>query len=235
MPTVRLLPYIQVSGISQFCLSVSHATENTPNALNCLAHFFGMNDTILPLFHCQPDHGDGDRETERQGHQRRLDAMGIKYKSLHVGSNGSCYLNLSGMVITDLSPLAELPLTHLCLQGCHAITMFSPLKDMSLTWLNLCRTRIKDLTPPAKLPLSHLDLHRTGTNNLKALQGVPLRSLDIRFTKITDVSPLKEMLLEELSLYPRRIEQGLQSLRGIASLKKINRRPAEGFWERYGR
>ena len=72
-----------------------------------------MNNAIVPLFHCHSDEGDRDQDAERKGHQRQLDALGIKYKSLHVGKDGSCRLNLSGTTIADLSPVKELPLTHL--------------------------------------------------------------------------------------------------------------------------
>lgn len=160
--------------------------------------------------------------------------MGIRYKSIHVGSNGVCGLNLSGTRITDLSPLKEFLLTHLCLQGCFGITDFSPLKDMSLTWLNLCRTSVTDLSSLRNLPLSYLKLYRTQTANLSPLRDVPLRSLDIRFTKITDVSPLRYMPLQELSFFPTRTNHSLRVLRGMESLKTINRRPAEEFLKRYG-
>jgi hypothetical protein len=189
---------------------------------------------ILSLFNCHRDGEEAEREDDRWRFQNRLKALGIKYKSLYVGIDGTSCLNLSGTIITDLSPLRELPLTHLCLQGCYGIADFSPLGDMSLTWLNLCRTKITDLTSLAGLSLSHLDLHRTRTTDLRPLKGVPLRSLDIRFTWITDVSPLGRMPLEELSFYPSRIACGLDPLRGVGSLATINRRPAEAFWRQHG-
>ena len=193
-----------------------------------------MNDAFPAFFHCHLDDKYGETESDSQDFRLRLDAMGIRYKSLHVGDDRAVFLNLSGTTISDLSPLAVFPLTHLCLQGCYEIADFSPLKDMSLIWLNLCRTKITDLSPLGKLPLSHLDLHRTRTTDLIPLKDVPLRSLDIRFTRITDLSPLRRMPLRELSFYPSRIVCGLALLRGIGSLATINRRPAEAFWRRYG-
>ena len=91
-------------------------------------------------------------EEDRRRFQCRLDALGIRYKSLYVGVDRTFCLNLSGTIITDLSPLRALPLTHLCLQGCFKIADFSPLGDMSLTWLNLCRTRVTDLSPLGNPP-----------------------------------------------------------------------------------
>ena len=188
---------------------------------------------ILSLFDCHRDGEEAEREDDRRRFQGRLKALGIAYKSLHVGPDGTIGLNLSGTPIADLVPLTALPLTRLCLQGCYGIADFSPLREMKLTWLNLCRTRVKDLSPLARLALSHLDLHRTRAADLRPLKRVPLRSLAIRFSRITNLSPLKGMPLEELSFYPGRITRGLGALRGIGSLKTINRRSSEAFWERH--
>ena len=98
------------------------------------------------LFYCYRDEENDAMRLEKRRLQRRLEAMEIKPKSLYLGSNGTCCLNLSGTIITDLEPLEKIPLTHLCLQGCYGIKDFSPLKNMELTWLNLTRTNIKDLT-----------------------------------------------------------------------------------------
>jgi Leucine-rich repeat (LRR) protein len=192
-----------------------------------------MNDANLALFYCHHDEDDNERGHDKRILRERLDLMGIRYKSIHVGSNGVCGLNLSGTRITDLSPLKEFLLTHLCLQDCFGITDFSPLKDMGLTWLNLCRTNVTDLSSLGNLPLSYLKLYRTQTANLSPLGDMPLRSLDIRFTKVTDVSPLRCMPLQELSFFPTRVNQGMHVLRGMESLKTINRRPAEEFWKRH--
>lgn len=192
-----------------------------------------MHDTILTLFHCYQDEEDDENRLDKRQFTRRLEAIGIRYKSVHLGCDGTCCLNLSGTIITDLSLLKELPVTHLCLQGCYGITDFSPLRDMTLTWLNLSRTRMKDLSSLRGLPLAHLKLYWTWTTSLNPLREAPLKSLDIRFTAIKDVSPLRHMPLQELSFFPSRISRGLHSLRGIGTLTRINRRPAGNFWKRY--
>ena len=193
-----------------------------------------MRNAIPAWFHCHGDDRDGEREGDRRRFQHQLDALGIKYKSLHVGTDGRFGLNLSGTLIRDLSLLETLPLTHLCLQGCYAIADFQPLGGMSLIWLNLCRTRVRDLSPLEKLPLCHLDLRRTATTDLLPLKDMPLRSLDIRFTKITDLSPLRRTPLQELSFHPGRIEGSLAMLVTMQSLERINRMTAEEFWKRHG-
>ena len=190
--------------------------------------------TYHAFFHCQ-------RDDEPAGHdaggwimRRRLDKLGVRYKSLHTGQSGSTFLNLSGTCITNLEPLLELPITHLCLQGCYGITDFAPLGEMRLVWLNLCRTRISNLAPVAGLPLSQLDLRRTRVTDLRPLKNTPLKGLDIRFTEIVDVSPLGCVPLERLTFYPGRITTGLDAIHGIKSLTTINRRSADAFWERNG-
>ena len=159
--------------------------------------------------------------------------MGIKYKALRLSANGDCCLNLSGTRLTDLSALIELPVTHLCLQGCFEITDFSPLKDMNLIWLNLSRTNVGDLSPMNGLPLTYLKLWRTRITDLAPLKRAPLTSLDIRFTYISDLSPLKHVPLRALFFFPKRIVKGLGILRDMKTLKRINRSPATEFWKRH--
>lgn len=44
------------------------------------------------------------------------------------------------------------------------------------------------------------NLFRSGIRSVEALKGVPLRSVDLGFTQVTDLSPLKEMKLQMLIL-----------------------------------
>jgi len=185
-----------------------------------------MNDIIPAYFSCFRDEESNDMRFETRMHRRTLDAMGIRHKSLYVGCDVSCWLNLSGTIIADLSPLKQVPVTHLCLQGCFWITDFSPLSEMKLKWLNLSRTRITDLSPLSELPLAYLKLYSTRTTSLSPLKEIPLKSLDIRFTKITDLSPLRSVPLRELSFFPGRIKKGFHVLRGMETLTTINRRTA---------
>jgi hypothetical protein len=191
-----------------------------------------MNE-ILTQFYCCRDNESEETRLETRRLKRQLDATGIPYKSLHIGCNGSCWLNLSGTIISDLSLLINIPVTHLCLQGCYGISDFLPLKDMKLNWINLSKTRIMDLSMLSNVPVAHLKLCRTKITNLLSLKEAPLKTLDIRFTEITDLSPLKCIPLQELSFFPGRIDKGLHSLRDIETLKKINRKPATDFWKRY--
>ena len=185
------------------------------------------------MFQCHGDDGHGEGAGDRLRLQHRLDVLGVAYKSLHLGHDGTLCLNLSGTRITDLAPLKSLPLTHLCLQGCYGITDFSSLGEMRLSWLNLCRTRITDLSALSRAPLSCLDLRGTRTADLLPLANVRLTRLDIRFTRIRDVSSLGRMPLENLAFHSNRIREGLRVLQGMRTLKTINRQPAAEFWKRH--
>jgi hypothetical protein len=62
---------------------------------------------------------------------------------------------------------------------------------------------------------------------------MPLSILDMQQTAVRDVTPLKDLPLTELYFDAKNIEQGLDVLRGMKSLKKIyGLSPAE-FWRRY--
>lgn len=165
--------------------------------------------------------------------ERKLIAVGVRYKALRVAANGDCLLNLSGTATANLSPLVGLPVTHLCLQGCFGIRDFLPLTNMNLVWLNLSRTSIRDLSPLHTLPLQYLRLWRTSVDDLSPLRRTALRSLDIRFSQVKDLSSLRDAPLEEILLYPKHVTMGLNVLGRIRTLKRINGRPARVFCKRY--
>jgi hypothetical protein len=163
---------------------------------------------------------------------RWLRSQKIEFKSIQANADGSLRLNLSGTKAVDLSALTNLPLTHLCLAGCWRITDFNPLRKMGLVWLNLTRTDITDLSPLRNLPLTHLSLCRTKVATLSPLSRLPLRWLDIRSTRVTNLLPLRRMPMEELLFFACRIRRGMNLLRTIGTLTRINRRTAEEFWNR---
>jgi hypothetical protein len=77
-----------------------------------------------------------------------------------------------------------------------------------------------------------------GDAGLTHLKGMPLTVLLIAHTRITDLTPLQGMLLEDIRLTPKNITKGLDILRDMKSLKTIGigeyqAWPAAEFWERY--
>ncbi len=186
---------------------------------------------LLIPFYCDPNITEHNA-SRRYNFENRLRQEGIKYKSIQT-DNGVYGLNLSGTWITDLSPLVKLPVTHLCLQGCYGIKDFSPLRDMEkLVWLNLSRTNIKYLSVLKRLPLSYLRLWRTQASSVIPLRKTLLATLDIRFTQIVNVSPLESVPLQELFFFPTRIKRGVVCLKNIVTLKRINRKYSQEFWEK---
>jgi Leucine-rich repeat (LRR) protein len=127
-------------------------------------------------------------------------------------------LNLSGTSVTDLSPLSELPnLQSLVLEYTN-VSDVSALQSLSkLSRLDVSSTRISDLTPLAANTLltrlelrfmKHLhslsalyqlkslkQLNCTGTpiSTLAPLAGLPLSTLDLDGTQVSDIGPLSSL------------------------------------------
>lgn len=101
--------------------------------------------------------------------------------------------------LTDLSPLAGLPLEVLGLAG-NPIEDLSPLSGMPLLELDLERTQAADLQPLSGMPLRSLWLNQTPVADLAPLTGAPLTQLSLLGTKVTDLSPLAGLPLESVWL-----------------------------------
>jgi hypothetical protein len=79
---------------------------------------------------------------------------------------------------------------------------------------------------------------KIGDTGLAHFKDIPLTSLWIDNTGITDLTPLQVMPLEAIHLTPKNIKKGLDVLRDMKSLKTIGiawkqEWPATEFWERY--
>jgi hypothetical protein len=62
---------------------------------------------------------------------------------------------------------------------------------------------------------------------------MPLDGLHIKETDVRDVSVLKDLPLEYLSIDLNRINNGIDHLRKMKSLKRINWVMVEEFWEEH--
>jgi hypothetical protein len=157
-------------------------------------------------------------------------------------------LNLRACPVQDLEPLRGMPLTSLEL-GLTPVRDLSPLKGTKVTSLLLHNcTQLRDLSPLKGMPLTTLNLGgwmAIPVQDLSPLKAMPLKTLAIEATAVTDLRPLQGMQLEEITLQPERVAQGLDVLRDMKSLKTIGTRsaaygagqiwPAPGFWFRYDR
>jgi serine/threonine protein kinase len=146
-------------------------------------------------------------------------------------------LNLQGCSqIKDLTPLRSMPLTLVNLSGCARIEDLTPLAGMRLNYLNLngC-TEVEDLTPLKDMPLSELHLQDCRhVKDLKPLRGLSLYSLSLKgCNQITNLTPLEGMKLGAIWFEPKTVKTGVDILRKMNRLTKINDLPADTFWKQY--
>jgi serine/threonine protein kinase len=141
--------------------------------------------------------------------------------------------------VRDLTPLQGMPITWLNLHGCSLVQDLTPLQKMPLTWLNLpyC-SQVRDLTPLQGMPLTVLNLDGCRlVQDLTPLQGMPLKELILRdCDQVRDLTPLRDLPLEKFYFTPKNITKGIEVIRGMKSLKKIEAGqlfPAEEFWKKY--
>ena len=79
-----------------------------------------------------------------------------------------------------------------------------------------------------------------GDDDLARLKGMPLKRLNIAGTKVTDLTPLKNLKLTRLIFTPNRIRQGLDVVRTLSTLQELDvifREPRRlqptAFWAKY--
>jgi len=62
---------------------------------------------------------------------------------------------------------------------------------------------------------------------------MPLTNLSLTATHVTDLTPLAGMKLKSLDFDPSTIKKGLNVVREMQSLERINNKPADVFWKEY--
>jgi len=136
----------------------------------------------------------------------------------------------------DLNMLSSFPISHLTLMNCPAISNLLPLIDLPLRELNLINCAgIRSLESIRRLRLVHLLLDRVPVTDLTPISDFPLESLVLDGTCVTNVSCLAGMKLKAIAFDPRTVTDGLEAIKGMASLHMINYyyKPSE-FWDLYG-
>lgn len=93
--------------------------------------------------------------------------------------------------ISDLSPLAELPLEYLSLTG-NQVSDLRPLSGMTgLNVLDLGENPVRSVDALSGLTaLQQLTLEATGIRSVESLRGSGIRSLNVRSAEVADLSPL---------------------------------------------
>ena len=123
-------------------------------------------------------------------------------------------------------------------EGEGKLSDLSPLAGLPLTELECSHTQVFDLSPLRGMKLTALDCAVTNVSNLAPLLGMPLVKLMIDGTKVDDLLPLTGMKLKEISLSPGEIRVGLEILQKMSSLQKLRDPPAAAllprlFWKKY--
>ena len=116
---------------------------------------------------------------------------------LTANKEGELALDLSNTEINDLRPLEGMPLATLNLSRCDKLVDVSPLREMPLQSLVLDGTEVVDLSPLTGIK-SLLELRLAGTklDNLTPLRGLTLQILNLSGTRVSDLSPLNSTVLQ---------------------------------------
>jgi hypothetical protein len=126
--------------------------------------------------------------------------------------------------LSDLSPLAELPLEEVDCSWTNAEDL-SPLSKLKLKSLNCSNTRVRNLAALKSLPLTELDVSRTGVSDLTPLKGMSLTSLRCKDTKVRDLSPLRDMPIKTVAINPDLIRNEGEVIRSWKQLETLNDSP----------
>lgn len=138
-------------------------------------------------------------------------------------------LGLQSTRVDDLGPLRGAGLRSLDLYGCYNVVDLAPLGGMPLSYLNLSGVAATNLAPLQSLTtLEILILDDLPVADIAFVRGLPLKNLSIRHTNVEDLAPILGLPLEEIRLDYRPDREAF--LRSLAGLKRINERPAAGFW-----
>ncbi len=133
--------------------------------------------------------------------QERLNQAGLK-DTLTLQPDGELFLLVSKTPdLQDLSALRGIPLNRLTFVTGRKVTDISPLAEMPLRILEISNTTVTDLSPLQGMQLERLILS-PGVSDLSPLRGMPLRDLATATTsKVTDFSILRELPLTSLTVH----------------------------------
>lgn len=161
-------------------------------------------------------------------------------------------LYLDGTTVDDLSPLADAELEELYLNGCRGVSSIEALKGQPLKLLNLFQTGVHDISPLRGAPLESLWLNETPVADISALAGAPLVTITLHRTQVTDLSPLakcptlqrihcgetpvtdlsplKDLVLTRLIFPPNNIEKGLEDIKKMGSITELGVTLEQKMW-----
>ena len=146
-------------------------------------------------------------------------------------------LSFGNTRVSDLSPLKGMSLKHLVCGGT-LVTDLSPLKGKRIGWLTVSGIPVRDLSPIQGMPLRWLVCQNMAVSDLAPLKSATqIKKLGIAGLKIIgsdsplDLSWLKELPVEELSVSEDAAMKKAPVLKELKTLKTINDMPAADFWK----
>jgi hypothetical protein len=145
-------------------------------------------------------------------------------------------LDLRYNQVSDLSPLAGMRLTRF-VGFYNAFSDLSPLRGMPISHFNCASTTVTDLSALVDMPLAWLDVNSTPLADISLLSGKPLGFIDCSQTLISDFQPLLGMPLSDLRLQLLLFHPPEEALVRSLPTKSLGSRyndvyPAEEFWKR---
>src|SRR5262249_3403705 len=102
-------------------------------------------------------------------------------------------LDVASARVEDLTPLQEMPLTALNLDGNTGVKGLAPLRKMKLTQLKVAGTQVRDLAPLKGMPLVSLSCHGTPVADLAPLTAMPLTGLSCDYKLVRDLPVLRSL------------------------------------------
>jgi hypothetical protein len=135
--------------------------------------------------------------------------------------------------LKNVEPLRGMPLRDLNLCNAGSIRDIGPLEGMPLEALNPTGCRLGDVSLLAGLPtLRQLYLDETPGSDLSPIRDLPLTQLSLLGTRVADFGPVRGKALRELRLdYRPELEPLVRSLRDLV---QINYAPVDEFWKAQG-
>lgn len=129
----------------------------------------------------------------------------------------------------DLKPLAGMPLERLSLNQT-GVRDLTPLQGMPLGWLSMWQVPVEDLTPLRNCPLRHLVCVNTAVHDLSPLVTTQLTTAELQSSPIVSLRPLLQLPLKSLNCdyQPFRDRDVLLKM---ATLTRINGRTSIDFWK----
>ena len=131
--------------------------------------------------------------------------------------------------ISDLSPLAELPLEYLSLTG-NQVSDLSPLARLTeLQVLNLGENPVRAAEEVARLPmLREVVLEATGVTSVAAFAGSDIQYLNVRTTWVTDYTPLETCPSLTRLITGSMPEGAAETLTGLTGLEELRLYSTDG-------